>query len=76
MQWWRSFTGSDKPGYRKCRRQARDNALLFLFGGFVAAYVISEFALSRQIHPIHWLGAAIGTVMFYVVGYIWFLQRA
>lgn len=72
---WRSFFGANIPGYRKRKQTARGNALLGLFGGFLVAYIISEVALGRYMHPIHWLGAASGALVLYVGSYLWLLRR-
>lgn len=76
VQRWRRFVGSDAPGYRKRKQNARSNALLGLFGGFLAVYMVSEFVLASRMHPIHWLGAVVGAVVIYFVTYLWLLRRS
>lgn len=76
MQMWRSFVGSAAPGYRKRKQRAQGNAMLGLFGGFLAAYIVSEFMLATRMHPVHWLGAAVGAVIVYLVTYLWLLRRS
>ena len=76
MHWWRSFFGRDVPGYRQRRRQARSSALMGLLGGFGVAYLISEFVLRAQIHPVHWVAAGASAIVVYLVSYLWLLRRA
>lgn len=75
IQRWRSFFGAHVPGYRKRKQTARGNALLGLFGGFLFAYIISEAALGRFMHPIHWTAAGTVAILFYVGSYLWLLRR-
>jgi hypothetical protein len=76
MQRWRSFVGSNVPGYRKRKRRALGNAILGLFAGFLAVYMISEVALGFTPHPVHWLAAGVGAVVVYIVSYLWLLRRS
>lgn len=75
MQWWTRFIGSATPGYRKRKREAAGQALMFMLFGFAVAYMLSEFALSRMLHPVHWAAAGISAVLLYVGAYIWMLHR-
>ena len=76
MHWWRAFVGSNVPGYRQRQRQARGNAVIGLLGGFSVVYLLSEFALTAQIHPIHWGAAGISAVAIYLASYVWLLRRS
>ena len=76
MHWWRTFVGSSVPGYRQCRRQACGSAVIGLLGGFGVAYMLSEFALQAQIHPMDWVIAGISAVAIYFASYLWLLRRA
>lgn len=75
LQRWRTFFGTAAPGARKRKQNARGNALLGLFGGFLAAYMISEVALGRFMHPIHWTAAGVTAVVLYIGSYLWLLRR-
>lgn len=76
MARWRAYSRYtytarfDKEGH-----DARDNALLGAVVGFFVAYILSEFLLAAQPHPWHWLGAAVGTGISYVVVYGWLLSH-
>jgi len=48
--------------------------VLFLFGGFTLAYMFSEFALSRMLHPLHWATAGLIAALLYAGSYIWMLR--
>ena len=76
MHWWQTFVGSNVPGYRQRRRQARGNAVIGLLVGFGVAYMLSELALRAQIHPLHWVVAGISAVAIYFASYLWSLRRA
>lgn len=60
---------------REAQGAGRGNALTELFGGFPVTYVLSEFVLATRIHAIHWRRAAVGTLLVYLVSYIWLLRR-
>ena len=75
IQRWRTFFGTDAPGSRKRKQNARGNALLGLFGGFLLAYMISEAALGTLVHPIHWTAAGVTAVVLYIASYLWLLRR-
>jgi ABC-type antimicrobial peptide transport system permease subunit len=76
MQRWRTFFGSNVPGYRKRKQHARGNAILGLLGGFLVSYIISEVGLEFTPHPLHWVAAGVGAVAIYLVTYLWLLRRS
>lgn len=75
QMWWRRLFGTTTPGFRRRKREAAGQALLFLLGGFGVAYFISELALSQMVHPIHWGTAAASGALLYAGAYFWTLRR-
>lgn len=62
-------------GYEKQQREVRGNALIGLFAGFLAAYLLSELFLASQAHTWHWFGAAVGAAIGYWVAYYVLMRR-
>ena len=60
------------------RQDAESVGYLALFGGFLAAYLAAEAALSAQPHPLHWLAASAGAAVAGGLSYgltLWRLTR-
>lgn len=76
MQRLKTFFGINQPGYRQRRREAVGNGVLWTLGGFLVAYVISEFMLSAIIHPWHWAVAIVVAALLYCAAFLWTLRRS
>jgi len=43
--------------------------------GWLMAYIGAETLLSARVHPLHWLVAAAGALVGYLVGLVWYWRR-
>jgi hypothetical protein len=63
------------PKRRTLRPGTRGEALLGALFGFLFGYMVSEGILSRYMHPLHWVSAAMIALIAYLGTLMWYRWR-